>query len=60
MPTPIETVEIITDKMQALERAHKRTGKLMAELHELLAQAVCDHGEAVGVSPASIAPKDDG
>jgi hypothetical protein len=52
-----ETVEQIADQLKAIERAHKRTDKLITELHEMLAEAVKEHGESIGISPAGIAPK---
>ncbi|MFM7293918.1 MAG: hypothetical protein ACKO1K_03745 [Burkholderiales bacterium] len=57
MPTPAETIAEITDSLKAVERAHRRTGKLIGQLHEDLAQAVADHGPGMGVTPAGIAPK---
>jgi hypothetical protein len=56
--TATQTVAQITDQLQAVERAHRRTGKLLEKLHASLAQAVADHGGSVGISPASVAPKD--
>lgn len=56
--TPTETVQRITDELQAVERSHRRTGRLLEKLHASLAQSVADHGGSVGISPASVAPKD--
>jgi hypothetical protein len=53
-----DVIQEVTDTLQALERAHARTGKLIDRLHKMLEKAVKDHGASVGISPASVAPKD--
>lgn len=58
MATPTETVQQITDKINAMERAARRTVRLAEDLHEMLAEAAKTHGPSLGVAPTVIAPKD--
>lgn len=53
-----EIVQEVTETLRAIERSQARTVRLTAKLHVLLEEAVKAHGADVGISPASVAPKD--
>lgn len=53
-----ETVIDLQNKIQAVERAHRRTGKLLSELHGAMLVAVKEHGPDMGVSPNVVVPKE--
>lgn len=56
--SPAQYVAEVTETLQALERCNVRQARLTAKLHALLEAGVKEHGGSVGISPASIAPKD--
>jgi hypothetical protein len=56
--SPAQYVTEVTDTLQALERCNARQARLTAKLHALLEAGVKEHGLTIGISPASIAPKD--
>ncbi len=56
--TPAQIVTEVTETINAIERAYARQGRLVAKLHNLLEAAVKEHGNSVGIAPASVAPKD--
>lgn len=46
------------DLLQAIERSHARTGKLIERFHTMAAKMIEDHGPGAGVSPSVVAPKE--
>lgn len=61
--TPLEHVERIKSRLDAVEDAHKETGRAIRKLHKALQAGLEEHGGLLGVPDIAVygggTPKDD-
>lgn len=54
MKTNQERAQAVADKLHALEKAHRKTGRAIAELHKLLEDLACDCAPDLGIDVAPL------
>lgn len=57
-----ENVKLIAGALEKVESTHRAHGRAIAELHQLMARAITEHGAALGLDEGVVAmaaaPKD--